>query len=92
MSEKLTRLVERRNQLVAQAAVQRAALAHDMAPWRARLEMADRGVAMFRYLGRHPALMAGTALLVAALRPLRIGKWLQRGWVVCRLGRRLLGR
>lgn len=92
MSEKLNLLVKRRNQLIAQAAVQRAALAHDVMPWRARLALADQGVAVIRYVRRHPALMAGTALLVTALRPRRIGKWLQHGWLVWRLGRRLLGR
>lgn len=89
MNQKLTRLAERRSQLVAQAAAQRTALAHDVEPWRARLALADRGVAVLRYFGRHPALMAGTALLLAVLRPRRAAKWLQRGWVVWQIGRRL---
>jgi hypothetical protein len=78
--------------LVALAAAQRTVLAHDMEPWRARLALADRGVTVLRYIGRHPALMAGAALLLTRLRPQRAGKWLQRGWVVWRIGRKLLGR
>ena len=89
MNKKLTHLAERRRQLIAQAAAQRTALAHDVAPWRARLALADRGVAALRYIGRHPVLIVGAALLLAALRPQRAGKWLQRGWLVWQIGRRL---
>lgn len=89
MNKKLIRLAERRSQLAAQAAAQRTALAHNLEPWRARLALADQGVAVLRYIGRHPALMVGAALLVAIWRPRRAGKWLQRGWVVWTLGRRL---
>ncbi len=89
MNRKLTRLAERRRQLVARAAAQRTALAHDLAPWRARLALADRGIAALRYVRRHPALMVGAALLLVALRPRRVGTWLQRGWVVWQIGRRL---
>lgn len=90
MNRKLLHLAERRNQLVAQAAAQRTALAHDVEPWRARLALADRGVSVLRYVGRHPALMVGAALVLARLRPQRAGKWLQRGWVMWRIGRKLL--
>jgi hypothetical protein len=92
MNRKLTHLAERRSQLVAQAAAQRTALAHEVEPWRARLALADRGVTVLRYIGRHPALMVGAALVLARLRPRRAGKWLQRGWVMWQFGRKLLGR
>ena len=89
MNKKLIHLAERRSLLVKLAAAQRTALTHHMEPWRARLALADRGVAVFRYMGRHPALMVGAALLLAALRPQRAGKWLSRGWVMWQIGRRL---
>jgi len=89
MNKKLIRLAERRSLLVKQAAAQRTALTYHLEPWHARLALADRGVAAFRYIGRHPALMVGAALLLAALRPQRAGKWLQRGWVMWQIGRRL---
>ena len=89
MKRKRTQLAARRQQLVALAAAQRTILAHDMAPWRARLALADRGVAALQYVRRHPALMLGASLLLAALRPQRTGKWLQRGWLAWQLGRRL---
>jgi len=89
MNKKLTRLAERRRQLVVQAAAQRTSLGNNMEPWRARLALVDRGVAAVRYIGRHPALMVGAALLLAALRPRRAGKWLQRGLLVWQVGRSL---
>lgn len=89
MNGRLTRLADRRRLLVAQAAVQRTALASNMAPWRARLALADRGIAALRYVRSHPALMVGAALLLAALRPRRVGKWLPRGWLAWQIGRRL---
>jgi hypothetical protein len=59
-----------------------------MAPWRARLALADRGVAVLRYIGRSPALMVGPAFLLAALRPRSVGKWLRRGLMLWQIGRR----
>lgn len=89
MKQRLALLAEHRRRLVAQAAAQRTALAHDLQPWRARLALVDQGVAVFRTIGRHPALIMGAALLLVALRPRRAGKWLQRGWLAWQLGRRL---
>jgi hypothetical protein len=67
-------------------------LTQQMAPWQGRLARADQGMAVLRYLGRHPVWVAGAALLLAAWRPRLIGTWLQRGWVVWQFGRRLRGR
>lgn len=89
MNSKLTQLAERRRHLVAQAATQRSLLAENAEPWRARLALVDRGVAVFRYIGRHPGLMVGAGLLLVALRPHRAVKWLQRGLLVWQIGRRL---
>jgi hypothetical protein len=88
MNNKLAQLAARRQQLVAQAADQRTTLAHSLEPWRARLSLADRGIAGLRYIRRHPALLVGAALLLAALRPRGVGKWLQRGLAVWQIGRR----
>jgi hypothetical protein len=89
MNNKLAQLAARRQQLVAQAADQRSALAYDLEPWRARLVLVDQGVAVIRYVRRHPVLMMGGALVFAALRPRRIGKWLQHGLLMWQIGRRL---
>jgi hypothetical protein len=92
MNNKLAQLAARRQQLVAQAAAQRTALAHDLAPWRARLAVVDQGVAGIRYIRRHPVLMMGAALVLAALRLRLTGKWLQRGLLMWQLGRHLVKR
>ena len=89
MSRKLAHLAERRSVLVAQAEAQRIALAHNLRPWRARLSLADKGIAAVRYVRRHPALLVGSALLLAALQPKRVGRWLQRGWLIWRIRNRL---
>jgi len=89
MNRKLAQLAERRSLLVAQAASQRTALAHTMAPWRARLALADRGITLVRHIRRHPALIIGGVLLFAAWRPRRLGTWLQRGWLFWQIGRKL---
>lgn len=92
MNRKLAQLAARRQHLVALVAAQRTVLVQDIEPWRARLALADRGVALFQYVRSHPVLLAGPALLLAVLRPRRVGNWLQRGWIMWQLGRRLRGR
>lgn len=80
MNNKLTRLSERRQQLVAQAAAQRTALAQNIDPLRSPLALADKGLAAVRYVKQRPVLMIGAvALLGTLLRPLHVGKWLQGG-------------
>ena len=87
MGKKRAHLVQRRQQLVAQAAAQRTLLAQDFAPWRAPLTLADRGIAALGYVRRHPALLVGATLLMVVWRPKRAGVWLSRGWLAWRLGR-----
>jgi hypothetical protein len=89
MSTRLARLQERRRLLVAQAAVERAAFALEMEPWRTRLAVADRGIALFRRARQHPALITGGIFLLAAMRPRALGTWLRRGLLFWRLGRLL---
>jgi hypothetical protein len=91
MSEKQNRLGERRVHLVAQAAAQRRTLARDMEAWRTPLALTDQGLAALRYIRIHPQWLIGPILLLAVLRPRRVGKWLGSSWVSWRLTRRLLG-
>lgn len=91
MNDKLIRLAERRERLVAQAAAQRMTLAQSIEPWRTPLARADQGLAALRYIKSHPAWIVGGVVLLAALRPNRIGKWLGRGWVTWQMMRKLRG-
>lgn len=92
MNEKLSRLAERRERLVAQAAAQRMALAQNIEPWRQPLARADRGLAALRYIKSHPAWIVGGAALLAIVRPGRAGNWLTRGWVAWKMLQKLRGR
>ena len=92
MNEKLIRLAERRERLVAQAAAQRMTLAQNIEPWRNPLARADQGLAALRYIRSHPAWIVGGVVLLAVLRPGRIGKWLGRGWVTWQMIHKLRGR
>ena len=92
MNKKLTHLAQRREHLVALAAAQRTKLTQNMEPWRARLALADRGVAVYQTIRRHPSLLLGAALAIALLRKQPAGKWLSRGWAIWQISRKLLSR
>lgn len=92
MNDKLTRLVARREQLIAQATAQRMALAQNIELWRTPLALADQGLAAVRFIKSHPAWIVGGAVLLSALRPDRVGKWLRRGWVTWQIVRNLRSR
>lgn len=92
MNKKLIRLAERRERLVAQAAAQRMVLAQNIEPWRMPLARADQGLAALRYIKHHPAWIVGGGVLLVALRPGRVWKWLRRGWVAWQMLHKLRGR
>lgn len=92
MNAKYSRLVERRERLIAQAAAQRRALAQDIDPWRIPMAFADRGLNALRYIKDHPEWVVGIVTLLAVLRPARVGKWLGRGLVTWQVIYKLRGR
>lgn len=92
MNANLVRLAERRERLVAQAEAQRRRLAQDIEPWRIPLALADQGLTALRYFRSHPGWIIGVVVLLAALRPQRVGKWLGRGLVSWQVMNRLRGR
>jgi hypothetical protein len=81
MWDKSSRLVDRREHLIARVAAQRIVLAQNIEPWRPPLARVDQGLAAIGYLKRHPAWLIGGSALLVALRPGRVVKWLRRGWV-----------
>jgi hypothetical protein len=92
MNANLIRLAERRERLIAQAEAQRRTLAQDIEPWRIPLALADQGLTALRYFRSHPGWIIGVVVLLAALRPQRVGKWLGRGLVSWQVMHRLRGR
>ena len=86
MNAKLMELAERRTTLVARAATQRVELSQPtLAPWRRPLAVVSEGLVALRYIGNHAALLVGVVVFVAPLRPLRVARWLRRGWLVSRM-------
>ena len=85
MNAKLIELGERRITLVAMAATQRAELSQALTSWRRPLAVVDQGWAAVRCIRNHAALLAGVAAFVVPLRPLRVARWLRRGWLVWRM-------
>ena len=85
MNAKLIQLAERRTTLVARVATQRVELSQTLARWRGSLAMVDGGFVAMRYIRNHAPLLVGVAAFVVPLRPLRVARWLRRGWVVWRM-------
>jgi len=85
MNAKLIELADRRTTLVARAATQRVELSQILAPCRGPLAVVDEGLVAVRYIRNHAALLVGAAAFVAPLRPLRVARWLRRGWVMWRM-------
>jgi hypothetical protein len=85
MNQKLIELADRRATLVRRAATQRVELSQAMAPWRRSLAMVDQGVVAVRYIRNHAALLVGVVAFAAPFRPLRLTRWLRRGWLVWRM-------
>jgi hypothetical protein len=85
MSTELERIAERRRWLVSQAAAQRFVLEQEMTQWKPRLALADRGIAVYRYVRRYPALLAGAGVAAVLLRPRLGGVWIHRGLMVWQL-------
>lgn len=89
MSKRLVELAERRERLVALAALQRSTFSRQLYPVKAGCAVADKGVMALRFLQKHPALVAGAAGLLLALKPRKAFSWLKRGWFVWRMTQKL---
>jgi YqjK-like protein len=85
MNAKLIEMAERRTTLVTRVATQRAELSQALATWRGSLAVVDQGLVAVRYIRNHAALLVGVVVFVAPLRPLRLVRWLRRGWLVWRM-------
>lgn len=89
MTNKSAHLIEQRKNLINQAAAQRSALAQAIEPWRIPLARVDQGLVALRTLQRNPLWLVGGVVFLTLLRPYRIAKWLQGGWVAWQMLRGL---
>lgn len=92
MNARLTRLAERRERLIAQAAAQRTTLGQNYESFRKPLMLADKGVSTVRYLKSHPFWIGVIVFAFTALRPGRITEKLRRGWFIWQIVLRFFGR
>jgi len=89
MTNRLIELAERRERLVAKAALQRAELSGHLVPWKSVCAVADKGVSSVRYLQQHPVWVAAALTFVVALRPRKAFRWMSRGWMAWKMVRKL---
>lgn len=64
MNDSLFKLMQNRNRLLAKIAAQRGQMTEIEAEWRAPLALADRGVAIVRFLRCHPLLVSGAMAII----------------------------
>jgi YqjK-like protein len=82
-------LAQRREQLRAQAAAQRQALAQAFGAWHRPLHYLDRARAAAHYLRQYPLLWGSIVLLLLWRRPRGALKWAQRAWIARDVARAL---
>lgn len=89
MNRTRIQLTKQREHLIARAAAQRLSLAQTLEPLRVPIHRIDQGLAVLRYIARHPAWIIGGGFVIATLRPARVGAWLGRGWMIWKILRKL---
>jgi hypothetical protein len=82
----LAEILEKRAQLIAQAQAERQSLAKDIAGCRSAIAVADRGIAVARWLRARPYVVAIAAAAFMALRPKRALGWGARALSWWRIG------
>lgn len=86
MNEKMFELMERRGKLLARISAQRGQLTEIGSQLQSPLSLADRGVAVARFLRIHPLLVAGAAALFLIRRRSMAG-WVWGAWRVWKVFR-----
>jgi len=87
----LPQILERRARLLAEAEVQRHALAQGIAVCRSVLVVVDRGMVWAAWLRARPYVVVAAATAIAVLRPKLALEWSARLITLWRVGRLLLG-
>jgi hypothetical protein len=82
---KLDKLATRKALLITTISTQRTELAQALSPLNGPFSVAEQGLAALRFVGRHPELLAGAAIIILITRPGRILGWLRGGWLAWRV-------
>lgn len=64
MNDSMFKLMQNRSKLLAKIAAQRGQMTEIEAEWRAPMALADRGVAIVRFLRCHPLLVSGAMAII----------------------------
>jgi len=92
MKKRLADLAYRRCRLLEKIDAQRIEVAEISIHWQKPLALVDAGLKAAHFIHNHPTLMSGGVALLMALRPGRVWKWLQLGWVTWQTRLKLRGR
>ena len=75
-------LARRRQALLEECARQRASFSREARALEPAFAAADKGVAAFRYLARHPLIPAAAVAALAIWKPARVLSLARRGWLL----------
>ena len=91
MTQQLIDIAVRRGRLIERIAGQRALLGQQLQPIRSALHTTDQGIAGVRagvnFVRQRPGLVAAAVALLVILKPRRVLRWGQRGFVAWRTWR-----
>lgn len=85
MNDRISRIAQKRAELVDKIAAQRAGVAMAFKPIRSSFALADKGLSGLRYLARHPVILASAVAIAVAVLPKRWMFVLQGGWAAWRM-------
>jgi hypothetical protein len=92
VNDRLIRIREQRAGLIERAERQRGEIASGVAAFATPIALADRTMALVRYIKARPGLLAAAAAVFMVLRPRRTFSWARRGFALWQSWRWLLAR
>jgi hypothetical protein len=87
LSDHLIEFARRKERLIGRAEQQRTVIAAACLQWREPFGIADRGLAIARYLKAHPIVIVVVVSVVAVVGRRNLLRWAGRGWIVWRFWR-----
>jgi len=82
VNRRLAAIEAKRSRLLERAAHERAGVAEALRSWTQPLELVDQCFAAVRFIIARPPLVAGIAIVLAALRPRGAFKWARRAFAL----------
>ncbi|MDI1308063.1 MAG: YqjK-like family protein [Methylotenera sp.] len=92
MNDTFKNRVQKRQHLVAEAALQRLQLSQQAEILRKPLALVDNGLNIARYIKHHPILLASSATILTIANKSKAAKWVKRGWLTWQLTKRIINK